>query len=493
MVQVNRRVNLDGVVCIHRQVRRRMAMESRFEVRARGRQGSLACVFERPRDAEGPETKGEVRFEATRRGFRVGAEDLLGVEAMGDARARLWRIERVKKGPVWKAKMQVMPQLTFQDAKEAKQAVEAIRRVATGTQMGSREVLVLVNPCAGKRRGMRLWQKKVLPVFRRSGIAHRIVETKAKGHAKDVASTLNLDEIGLVMTIGGDGTVFEVLQGLCGRSDWEKACKVALCPVPAGSGNALSASAGLFDPTTAAIAACKGVVQPLDVCSVIQPPRRFFSFLSTTFGLIANLDVGTEHLRWMGDARFTVGAVKEILGNKVYAGKAWLWPAEAELKAGHPTAVPYYLQHGPPCPIFCSSMDVAGETTLSQGPSGRSWRKLDDDFSLFILCNIPYISLDVKMAPLTSLGNSSFNVVHCGNISKGKRLQFLNSSGGHSERHISLPFVGNENARAMYLDPTPAEHPTWLVVDGEEVPFEPVFVESHPKLARVVVFPHTIG
>ena len=29
--------------------------------------------------------------------------------------------------------------------------------------------------------------------------------------------------------------------------------------------------------------------------------------MSQTVGLVADLDVGTEHLRWMGDLRFVVG------------------------------------------------------------------------------------------------------------------------------------------------------------------------------------------
>jgi len=38
---------------------------------------------------------------------------------------------------------------------------------------------------------------------------------------------------------------------------------------------------------------------PMDVFSVLQPPHaRRYAFLSITFGFIANLDIGTEHLRW---------------------------------------------------------------------------------------------------------------------------------------------------------------------------------------------------
>ena len=68
--------------------------------------------------------------------------------------------------------------------------------------------------------------------------------------------------------------------------------------VPCGSGNGMAASAGLWTPATAAHAVCKGCTRGMDIMSLFQPPdRRYYAFLSLTFGLIANLDIGTESLR----------------------------------------------------------------------------------------------------------------------------------------------------------------------------------------------------
>lgn len=48
----------------------------------------------------------------------------------------------------------------------------------------------------------------------------------------------------------------------------------------------------------------------MDVASVLQPPsRRLYIMLLATYGMMSNLDVGTESLRWMGDTRFTLGAL----------------------------------------------------------------------------------------------------------------------------------------------------------------------------------------
>ncbi len=45
----------------------------------------------------------------------------------------------------------------------------------------------------------------------------------------------------------------------------------------------------------------------VDVFSFIQNGKRSISFMSQAMGLMADLDIGTEHLRWMGDTRFIYG------------------------------------------------------------------------------------------------------------------------------------------------------------------------------------------
>ena len=62
----------------------------------------------------------------------------------------------------------------------------------------------------------------------------------------------------------------------------------------------------MWDMVTAAYAICKGRTRAIDIVSVLQPPApRLYSFLSLTFGLISNLDIGTEHLRWACNASHT--------------------------------------------------------------------------------------------------------------------------------------------------------------------------------------------
>jgi sphingosine kinase len=48
----------------------------------------------------------------------------------------------------------------------------------------------------------------------------------------------------------------------------------------------------------------------VDAFSLTQNGKRTITFMSQALGLMADVDIGTEHLRWMGDARFLVGLMK---------------------------------------------------------------------------------------------------------------------------------------------------------------------------------------
>jgi hypothetical protein len=48
----------------------------------------------------------------------------------------------------------------------------------------------------------------------------------------------------------------------------------------------------------------------IDLLSILQSGKRSLSFMSQSVGLVADLDLGTEHLRWMGSNRFMYGFLR---------------------------------------------------------------------------------------------------------------------------------------------------------------------------------------
>ena len=57
---------------------------------------------------------------------------------------------------------------------------------------------------------------------------------------------------------------------------------------------------------------------PIDLASTLILPsnKRQVCFLAVAIGLMVDLDIGTEHLRWMGDTRFVLGFLKGVALNK---------------------------------------------------------------------------------------------------------------------------------------------------------------------------------
>lgn len=48
----------------------------------------------------------------------------------------------------------------------------------------------------------------------------------------------------------------------------------------------------------------------VDLFSFTQGNQKRISFMSQTIGLMADVDIETEHLRWMGDLRFVLGFLR---------------------------------------------------------------------------------------------------------------------------------------------------------------------------------------
>jgi hypothetical protein len=75
--------------------------------------------------------------------------------------------------------------------------------------------------------------------------------------------------------------------------------------------NAEHVSKNGLDIAAATLNAVKGRAMRIDLCSITQKDKRIFSFLSQSAGLVVDLAVNTEHLRWLGSSRLKLGYLRE--------------------------------------------------------------------------------------------------------------------------------------------------------------------------------------
>ncbi|WWD04871.1 hypothetical protein V865_002942 [Kwoniella europaea PYCC6329] len=185
----------------------------------------------------------------------------------------------------------------------------------------NKKVLLLVNPVGGKGKAKSIVHDTVLPILQAAECQTDLRETTHRLHAEEITNSIELD-YDVIATASGDGLVYEVLNGLASRSDAKKALKIPIAPIPTGSANAVCTNLfgvkDTFNIPLATLNILKGQTLPIDLCSVLLLPslQRRFCFLSTALGLMVDLDIGTEHLRWMGDNRFLYGFLRGIANNK---------------------------------------------------------------------------------------------------------------------------------------------------------------------------------
>jgi diacylglycerol kinase family enzyme len=115
--------------------------------------------------------------------------------------------------------------------------------------------LLIVNPQATSTTPLR---RDVITRALASAVDLAVMETRYRGHATELAGTAVAAGHGLVLTLGGDGTVNEVVNGIVRAARAEHggipaAARPALAALPGGSANVFTRALGLpADPVDAA-------------------------------------------------------------------------------------------------------------------------------------------------------------------------------------------------------------------------------------------------
>ncbi|CAL5222109.1 g4421 [Coccomyxa viridis] len=482
--------------------------------------------------------------------FEIKQEDLIGGTIVSGTTIQIWYCKHATQSPDRPIRRLLKSaKLVCVTEGAAQHAVRLLREAAAPRKKDTqRRLLIIVNPCSGRGKARHTFTKHVRPILEAAGFHLDVRETQGPGHATDIVKEAELQIFDAVVAVGGDGTIFEILQGYFHGEDWAQRVRAPFCLVPSGSGNALAANCGLWTPETAAIAICKGRTRALDIFSVVQPPsRRYFAFLSIYYGMMANLDHGTDHLRWMGSMRFTLGAIHEVLRHRRYAATVAYMPAakstqdSAKMESPtqehvkHPSPVPS-TQHSssnaeahstqlPPednvlhsssnaearrtqqategnghssgaTPGSCSSAGPSLQLLQALGPEDQlqlshiaemhpGWQLLSPrDTSFFAAVNLPMLDFHSSTGPQADFNSGCLDIIYVPNITNRKQgLEWLDQLG--KGRHMDGNLTHLKKACAMIIEPY--SEGTSLVVDGEAIPYKRVYLEVHPSLCSVIV------
>ena len=176
-------------------------------------------------------------------------------------------------------------------------------------------LLLIFNPQAASGRASRLLPKICAGLERFASI--ELVLTRHAGHAVNLVADADLGAFAGVIAAGGDGTLFEVLNGLYRKEPQER---VALGMVPIGTGNAFVRDLGLMPGNWQMGIDIIARNQPRKVdVGRVQTRSETFHFLNI-IGMGFAVDAGrtAKKLKMLGKSAYTLATLWEIIKLKSY-------------------------------------------------------------------------------------------------------------------------------------------------------------------------------
>ncbi|ODM97758.1 Sphingosine kinase 1 [Orchesella cincta] len=331
-----------------------------------------------------------------------------------------------------------------------------------------RRYLVIVNPVSGQGKGLPTFREKVHPILMEAGVKVELLVTERPGHARSMVSSSNLSEIDGIITVGGDGLLYEVVNGLRCRDDSDRISNIPLGIIATGSGNGLARSVAEYSKEDAdylknpvlstTLAAARGKVVPVNLMEVELDGRKIYSFLSVGWGLLADIDVESEVLRAIGESRFTIWSFLRLAKLRHYKAQLSYIPCER---------------------VSRDELNGTSRTSLRE----RDPVFIDGEFiSVYSTCQ-SYIGSDLIFAPKAQPGDGLIHLTYMTkDAGRASATQFL--LGIDKGAHLSVSGVSYVTVKEFTIRCAGGINGT-ITIDGERVTGEEIKIKISPRPLHV--------
>lgn len=175
-----------------------------------------------------------------------------------------------------------------------------------------KKAVFIYNPNSGKKTKKKIKDvadfNKIKSIFLKHNYDVQFIETEYAGHATEIVN--NLDNVDLVVSLGGDGTFNEIVTGNMKRKE-----KLVVTHVPYGTTNDIGAMFGLGKGIYKNLEVLlTGDVRNLDLCFVNSKPFIYVA----GFGKFLNIPYETSRnlKKKIGYPAYILGAMKDFIFSK---------------------------------------------------------------------------------------------------------------------------------------------------------------------------------
>ncbi len=293
------------------------------------------------------------------------------------------------------------------------------------------KVALIINPAAGNGRGAKAGKQAQAALGAR-GVECTPYVSEYPGQAVELARRLDPTALDAIVCVGGDGTLFEVINGLVQA---EAPSSTTLGLIPVGSGNSFSQDLGIFNDFAGAVGTIvSGQPKAVDVAWVVTQGQRYYFANMLGFGFVSDVCHAAEPYKALRHLSYVVG----------------VFQITATLSHYH----------------------------LVLTVDGKSYERNN----CFVeICNSRYTAGTMLMAPQAAIDDGLLDVVILNGISRRKLLKSFPLI--FRGAHLSLPEV--ETFRGRHITAS-TDRPKILTPDGELLGSTPIEVGVLPKRLQVL-------
>lgn len=202
--------------------------------------------------------------------------------------------------------------------------------------------------------------------------------------------------------------------------------------------------------------AIKGQPVPMDIVRIYSETKVYYSFLSFSWGLLADIDIESECLRCCGEKRFSYWAIYRSIFPRKHSGTL----------------------------SYCHKDNSFVEIAALNSSVPDSWTTVTGEFLFITAAYVTHLSSSVLFSPESTLDDETIYLFYVkADVSFYQVLQFLLKM--ENGLHIKLPYVHTIPVKAFRF--VPDDHKDIMTIDGERIHCCPVQAEIIPKMANILL------
>jgi len=291
------------------------------------------------------------------------------------------------------------------------------------------KLCMIVNPHAGKKRGGEI-AAHVAALLEVGGVETERLVSEHVGGTRELAEDIDPLQWDGVLAVGGDGTLFEVVNGLLKGAD---SIPIPVGQVPVGTGNSFLRDVEIASAEDIVSRILGGRVRDIDLGHFTSDAGSFYFANLLGAGFVSNVAHRAGKYKALGSLSYLLGVVEEVIGLK----------------------------------STLTRIDIDG-------------RRFERDAIFVEVCNSRYTGGSMMMAPSARIDDGLLDVVILNRVTRRRLLRLLPTI--FSGTHVDAPEIEVFSGRDISVE---SDVPLALTPDGETFGHTPIKVSVHPGRMRM--------